>query len=156
MKAQKTPCIGMCSTTSLGDAVCRGCRRYSFEVISWNGYDEYEKLAVLRRIEKLVCQILEEKFTIVCVGTLEAELKRLSVPFNARLSPYCWLHNLFKKKKAEIKSLHNCGVRVNSKLEKIPLQEILAQVDCELQILSEAHLDRYFYAPNTQLICSGG
>ena len=156
MKSLKTPCIGMCSTTSLGDAVCRGCRRYSFEVIGWNGYDEHEKLAVLRRIEKLVCQILEDKFTIVCVATLEAELKRLSVPFNAQLSPYCWLHNLFKKKKADIKNLRNCGVTVHSKLEKIPLHDILAQVDCELQVLSEAHLDRYFYAPSTQLIYAGG
>ena len=146
----------MCSTTSLGDAVCRGCRRYSFEVISWNAYSEQEKLAVLRRIEKLVCQILEDKFTIVCATTLESELKRLSVPFNARLSPYCWLHNLFKKKKSEIKNLHSCGVAVHSKFEKIPLHEILAQVDGELQILSEAHLDRYFYTPNTQLICAGG
>ena len=146
----------MCSTTSLGDSVCRGCRRYSFEVISWNAYDEKEKLAVLRRIEKLICQILEDKFTIVCEATLESELKRLSVPFNARLSPYCWLHNLFKKKKAVIKSLHNFGVVVHSRLEKIPLHEILAQVDHELQVLSEAHLDRYFYTPNTQLICAGG
>ena len=156
MKAQKTPCIGMCSTTSLGDAVCRGCRRYSFEVISWNGYDEDEKLAVLRRIEKLVCLILEEKFTIVCVATLESELKKLSVPFNAQLSPYCWLHNLFKKKKKHIESLHKYGVTMHSKLEKIPLHEILAQVDSELQVLSEAHLDRYFYTPKTQLICVGG
>ncbi|MDO7671884.1 MAG: DUF1289 domain-containing protein, partial [OM182 bacterium] len=25
----KTPCIGICSTTSVGDWVCRGCKRYS-------------------------------------------------------------------------------------------------------------------------------
>ncbi|MBU2098945.1 MAG: DUF1289 domain-containing protein, partial [Gammaproteobacteria bacterium] len=25
----KTPCIGICSTTSVGDKICRGCKRFS-------------------------------------------------------------------------------------------------------------------------------
>ena len=56
MSIPKTPCIGICSTTSLGDNVCRGCRRYSFEVIKWNSYDPQEKTAVLTRIERLIGQ----------------------------------------------------------------------------------------------------
>ena len=33
----RTPCIGVCST-GIGDAVCRGCKRFTHEVIDWNGY----------------------------------------------------------------------------------------------------------------------
>ena len=39
----KTPCIGICSTTSVGDWVCRGCKRYSTEVIGWISFGEEEK-----------------------------------------------------------------------------------------------------------------
>ena len=60
----KTPCISICSTTSVGDWVCRGCKRYSTEVIGWISFGEEEKAAVMRRIEKLNKQILEEKFAI--------------------------------------------------------------------------------------------
>ena len=64
MQKTKTPCIGICSTTSLGDLVCRGCKRYGFEVINWNGYDAEAKQAVLSRIEKFTVQILSARFQI--------------------------------------------------------------------------------------------
>ena len=147
MIAAKTPCIGICSTTSLGDSVCRGCKRYSFEVINWNSYDEQQKVAVLKRLEKLICQILENKFTILCEATLESELKRANVPFNVELSPYCWLHNLFKKNKNRIADLRAYGVTARVDPARVPLNELLAQIDSELQLLSEAHLDRYFKIP---------
>ncbi len=78
MKAPKTPCIGICSTTSLGDHVCRGCRRFSFEVIKWNSYGPQEKKAVLQRIEKLVSQIFQNRFHIQS-ETLEVRAKRFNV-----------------------------------------------------------------------------
>ena len=37
-----TPCLGICSTT-YGDDVCKGCKRFVHEVISWNK-DRFEKL----------------------------------------------------------------------------------------------------------------
>ena len=45
----RTPCVGMCSTT-FGDFVCRGCKRWLHEVIDWNGYDEANKLVVVERL----------------------------------------------------------------------------------------------------------
>ena len=41
----RTPCVGICSTT-YGDDVCRGCKRFSFEVIkqvseSFSNLDEF-------------------------------------------------------------------------------------------------------------------
>ena len=37
MKTVRTPCIGVCSTTSLGDRICRGCKRSNVEVIQRGG-----------------------------------------------------------------------------------------------------------------------
>ena len=90
---------------------------------------------------------MENKFTIFCEATLEAELKRTNVPFNAELSPYCWLHNLFKKNKNRIVDLRTYGVTAHVDCAREPLNELLAQIDSELQLLSEAHLDRYFKIP---------
>ena len=144
MSIPKTSCIGICSTTSLGDNVCRGCRRYSFEVIKWNSYDPQEKTAVLTRIERLIGQILENKFKIFSETTLKSKLKRFNVPFDPTLSSYCWLHNLFKKNKDKIENLKDYGVSVKTEFAKVPLDQLIANVDTELQLLSDAHLERYF------------
>lgn len=52
-----TPCAGRCSTV-FGDSVCRGCRRFSHEVIQWNGYGETERMAVWARLDAQLDQIL--------------------------------------------------------------------------------------------------
>ncbi|MAZ45898.1 MAG: hypothetical protein CMD74_04235 [Gammaproteobacteria bacterium] len=49
----RTPCIGVCSTT-YGDLVCRGCKRFAHEIVGWNGFsgdqhkEIWERLAQLR------------------------------------------------------------------------------------------------------------
>ena len=52
-----TPCAGRCSTV-FGDAVCRGCRRFNHEVIQWNTYTEQQRLAVWKRLDAQLDQIL--------------------------------------------------------------------------------------------------
>ncbi|MEK9650221.1 MAG: DUF1289 domain-containing protein, partial [Gammaproteobacteria bacterium] len=44
-----TPCLGICSTT-YGDDVCRGCKRFVHEVINWTSYTEDEKVNVNSRL----------------------------------------------------------------------------------------------------------
>ncbi|MCZ6890305.1 MAG: DUF1289 domain-containing protein, partial [Gammaproteobacteria bacterium] len=39
---RRTPCIGICSTT-YGDLVCRGCKRYAHEIVDWNRYTEDQR-----------------------------------------------------------------------------------------------------------------
>ncbi len=74
MNFVKTPCIGICSTTSLGDKICRGCKRFNYEVINWNQYSEEEKRAVLRRIDQLTTQIMGARFNIFSVEKLQQAL----------------------------------------------------------------------------------
>ncbi len=144
MAAAKTPCIGICSTTSLGDAVCRGCKRYSYEVIDWNSYDEDAKLAVLSRIEKLNTQILENKLRIFSVQNLVAGLNQFAIPYDASLSPYCWLHNLLKKAHQRIEKLEDYGVYALPVVSELSLEEISEQIETEILTLCEAHHSRYF------------
>jgi predicted Fe-S protein YdhL (DUF1289 family) len=46
-----TPCIGRCSTTNLGDAICVGCKRTADEVIRWNMFTDAEKTDINLRLK---------------------------------------------------------------------------------------------------------
>lgn len=144
MKNPKTPCIGICSTTSLGDSICRGCKRYSFEVINWNSYDVNGKKAVLKRIEKLICQIIEDKLIIISVPTLKLGLEKANIPFDSQLSPYCWLHNLLKKRHNQISNLKDYGVDMLPGIAESSLTELSQKIEEELLVLCRAHFDRYY------------
>lgn len=48
----KSPCRGVCSATSLGDPVCRGCGRTFEEVVRWNGLTDDEKAIIIERINR--------------------------------------------------------------------------------------------------------
>ncbi len=49
---KRTPCVGICSTT-YGDLVCRGCKRFAHEIDQWNGYVSDQRLLVWERLFKL-------------------------------------------------------------------------------------------------------
>jgi uncharacterized protein len=144
MTQVKTPCLGICSTSSLGDAVCRGCKRYSFEVIHWNSYDAQAKSAVLKRIEKLNIQILENKLRIFSLPNLKSGLEQFQIPFDESLSPYCWLHNLLKKGHQRIDKLEEYGVYALAEYAGLSLRDLSELIDREILVLCEAHHARYF------------
>jgi predicted Fe-S protein YdhL (DUF1289 family) len=140
----KTPCIGICSTTSVGDSICRGCKRFAAEVIEWNIYSDAEKLAVLARLSRLAEPLVEERFIIHSPRELAAGLKRLAVPYNADQPPAIWLHNLLKKRHRALSDLESFGVRVRPLWQHLSLAELAEDVDRQLLVLCQAHLDRYF------------
>lgn len=45
-----TPCRGICTTTNLGDDVCRGCGRTAEEVLKWNTFTDQQKIAINARL----------------------------------------------------------------------------------------------------------
>jgi predicted Fe-S protein YdhL (DUF1289 family) len=118
MKPVRTPCIGVCSTTSLGDRICRGCKRFSHEVIHWNAFTEPQKQA----------QVLQD----------------FRVFYDPDLSPYFWLHQLLQKHLYRLQGLAEIGVELVPSLRGRDLRDLLLQINEELQALSEAHHERYF------------
>ena len=59
-----TPCVGICSTT-YGDLVCRGCKRYAHEIVQWNGYDEAQQQLVWQRLKSMRDEVLGQ--VVECV-----------------------------------------------------------------------------------------
>lgn len=47
-----SPCVGICSTTNVGDDICVGCGRSAIEVIEWNTYSDKQKVAINKRLAK--------------------------------------------------------------------------------------------------------
>ncbi len=52
LRVQRTPCVGICSTT-YGDLVCRGCRRFAHEIRDWNQYSEAQRERVWARLKEI-------------------------------------------------------------------------------------------------------
>jgi predicted Fe-S protein YdhL (DUF1289 family) len=142
--AVKTPCIGICSTTSVGDPICRGCKRFAVEVIDWNAYSQSQKQAVVDRLEQLIRPIVETRFIIRSPSMLAQGLKRQGVPYNNALSPTSWLHNLLKKRHQVIADLSAYGVDIREDFQQLTLAELAEEMDRQLLRLCEAHRLRYF------------
>jgi len=47
-----TPCIGICSTSTIGCTHCTGCDRLYTDIISWNGMDNDNKIKALIRAHR--------------------------------------------------------------------------------------------------------
>lgn len=47
----KSPCVNICTSTSLGDKHCRGCGRTEEDVIKWNSYNDDQKREALKRVK---------------------------------------------------------------------------------------------------------
>ena len=67
---KRTPCVGICSTT-YGDLVCRGCKRFAHEIVQWNGYDDVQQDAVRERLQR----VRDEVLTLLLVCHDEARLQ---------------------------------------------------------------------------------
>lgn len=83
---RRTPCVGICSTT-YGDLVCRGCKRFAHEIDQWNGYADDQRLRVWERLFKLREGALLEHVQITDHDRLGAWAETLKVPDRDSLSP---------------------------------------------------------------------
>ncbi len=70
---RRTPCIGICSTT-YGDLVCRGCKRFAHEIVDWNRYSDAQQEGVVSRLSELKASVVAGFVEIVdrdaCVAVL--------------------------------------------------------------------------------------
>jgi len=138
----KTPCVGLCSTV-YGDLVCRGCKRFHHEVVSWNVYDEESKRSVWRRLELLLAQVMAAKLEIFDADLLRRQLESRQIRFVAEQSPYCWAYQLIARGARVIQQLDAYGVVLLQEFREWSLPELRDAIDREFFLLSEAHYQRY-------------
>lgn len=75
-----TPCAGRCSTT-FGDRICRGCRRFDHEIIAWNTYNLEQRYAIWTRLDAQLDQTLIPMLPQAHLVSVENFLVRKKIKF---------------------------------------------------------------------------
>lgn len=139
----RTPCVGMCSTT-YGDMVCRGCRRFAHEIVDWNRYDDRQKRAVLDRLDQLRDQVVRGRLEIVDAARLLDQLRHHRIPFDPAISDASAAYLLLRRGARHIRRLDAYGIQVHPDYAELTVVELRDLIDRDFQALSEAHFERYF------------
>lgn len=137
-----TPCIGICSTT-FGDDVCKGCRRFSHEIINWPKYSDDERAIVNSRIEQFKIKVLQEKFSIVDPDVFHSKLSEHSIKFNDSMEPITWLFDLLRASGKQELNLEDFGVQILPQYAHYPLPDLKQLMNTEFSELSEAYFNRF-------------
>ncbi|MEH6588226.1 MAG: DUF1289 domain-containing protein [Halioglobus sp.] len=143
----KTPCIGVCST-GIGDTVCRGCKRFSHEVIDWNAYTLEQKRIVDQRLAGFLSQCVSNRLQITDKALLKWQLQVQNVRHMEHHDEYCWIFSLLKAGAGQIDSTREFGFEVDLRYRELPLAQLREQIDTEFLVLSQAHYDRYIAMPD--------
>ena len=142
-KPVRTPCIGICST-GIGDDVCRGCKRFSHEVIDWNSYSNDQRLAIVGRLQSFLAQVVGNYLEIVNKRVLEEQLMHQQIDFVQNQDPNCWVFALIKAGANQITDPSLYGFRVKPQHSQLTLVVIKQKIDEDYLLLSQAHFERYF------------
>ena len=138
-----TPCIGICSTT-FGDDVCKGCKRFSHEITNWGKFSTDERAVVNSRLEQFKITILEEKFTISDSELFESKMNEFSINFNSSLEPITWIFDLLRASSNKDLNVNDFGVEILPAFSDLSLVELRDLINQEMLQLSEAHYYKFF------------
>lgn len=151
----KTPCIGVCST-GIGDAVCRGCKRFSHEVINWNSYSNEQKRIVDQRLSGFLSQCVRNRLRVLDIALLEWQLQVQQVAYNPGHDEYCWAYTLIKAGASQIDEPREYGFEVEIRYRETSLADLREEIDQEFYALSQAHYERYMAIPDLFAAEEGG
>ena len=138
-----TPCIGICSTT-FGDDVCKGCKRFSHEITNWGKFSTDERAVVNSRLEQFKMTILEEKFTISDSNLFESKMNEFSINFNSSLEPITWIFDLLRASSNKDLNVNDFGIEILPAFSDLSLIELRDLINQEMLQLSEAHYYKFF------------
>ena len=138
-----TPCIGICSTT-FGDDVCKGCKRFSHEITNWGKFSTDERAVINSRLEQFKTTILEEKFSISDSELFESKMNEFSINFNSSLDPITWIFDLLRASSNKDLNVNDFGVEILPAFSDLSLIELRDLINQEMLQLSEAHYYKFF------------
>jgi uncharacterized protein len=131
---RRTPCVGICTTT-YGDLVCRGCKRFAHEIVQWNAFEDDQRSAVWRRLLTLRAGAVMAVLEIRDEALLRAAARRLGLDA-ADQDPYNVLYETLRRLqwRESVPGLDTLGVQAR------PGQEGAAGIDAWL-----AHIDQEYW-----------
>ncbi len=139
---KRTPCVGICSTT-YGDLVCRGCKRFAHEIVQWNSYDDAQQEQIWQRLTRLRDEVVIQR-VVVSEAARFAEV-RAGEAF-AELDGGALLYAVTRHLSAADAPLADAGLAAadGSVADALSLLKLL---DGEIYDRSKAHYERNFKVP---------
>ena len=137
----RSPCVGICSTT-YGDLVCRGCRRFAHEIVGWNGYTEEQKISILERLKQIKKEVVSQHLHIANHPRFEElcdEVGFESVDLDEK--KYAVLAYLITKSEG----LNFSGLEVKGLCEgSLGVSKLMSILESEMYLRAQAHYERNF------------
>lgn len=135
--------MGICSTT-YGDLVCRGCKRFAHEIIAWNGFDESQRDLVWSRLLELRDTCVRDVVYSGSRSEMEATCSARGLPVDNDSSALSLTYELLRRALNEPQILDDSGIRLRE--QATPIEALKAIDDLFLQ-RSQAHYERAFKTP---------
>ena len=142
---RSTPCVGICSTT-YGDLVCRGCNRFSHEIVSWNVYSDEQRSRVWQRLLSLRDAATALFVAVDDVNRMRAAGLAARVPRVSDMSPLTLCYELLRRKARDLERLSDIGARALRAGCAEPAA-VRDAIDVEFRIRSVAHYEHSFRTP---------
>jgi len=137
---RRTPCIGICSTT-YGDLVCRGCKRFAHEVVGWNGYDDDQRGAVWARLHDLRAGAVRHLLEVV------EPMPTIGDGSDPALRVYEALARQAGEQRRAVPELKRLGLRLLDPAFVGTIEELLLAIDQECYRRSLAQYERNYRTP---------
>ncbi len=131
-----TPCIGICSTV-YGDNVCRGCKRFSPEIIDWNTMADNEKQAIFDRLGQQITDVCENYFIVQDADLLQIRLHELHIRYREEQPAITWAYHLLRCGAHKMKDINNYGISLHAGYEHLTLTELFSRIDNTVLQLAE-------------------
>jgi uncharacterized protein len=142
---RSSPCVGICSTT-YGDMVCRGCKRFAHEIVAWNTYSDDQRARVWQRLLNLRDDATAAFVAIDDVGALRVAGNRAQLQRSSDMSLLTLSYELLRRRARDLGSLIEIGLRP---LRDDPTDPVLVRdaIDAEFQLRSVAYFEQSFHTP---------
>ena len=138
-----TPCIGICSTT-YGDLVCRGCKRFSHEIVAWNTYTLAQRERVWRRLHELRDQAAALFVEIVD----EAKMRDAALKARIEVAPATTSltigYEILRRRARDVLDLRDIGMSALCEHPASPV-DIRDAIDAEFHLRSVAYYEHSFH-----------
>lgn len=128
--------------------MCRGCKRFSHEVINWNSYTEEQKRIVDTRLSGFLSQCVRNKLAVSDRALLQWQLQVQQIVYTVSHDEYCWVYSLIKAGASQIDAPESYGFQVDIEYRDMGLIPLREMIDEEFFTLSQAYYDRYMLTPD--------
>jgi uncharacterized protein len=140
-QTKRTPCVGICSTT-YGDLVCRGCKRFAHEIVQWNGYEAHQQKLIWSRLQSLRDEVVEHTLSVIDEA---AYANQIQAPHLQSLTAIEQRYELVRHLAIQNAPLSAAGLQASTATDDA--LATLQSIDSEIYRRSLAHYERNYKIP---------